>query len=344
MAEVKDKVITAESLKAVHDYGESNYIKGIQKNGTDLIIDTNRKANVLVPILDTSDNTASISSTSSSVNLGWLKNENSKKFAPKTFASQVIVSSRNVLSDKISSIDSTISDNYNTLNNKFSSYLPLSGGTVTGATTFSGGITGNVTGDLTGTASNASKLSNLSVGNKYGNIPRIGINDGIMHVGSALYFHDSDNADNTTYDAYIRCSGNNIQIGSLMATSGQFTSIFATNSGFENYKYTTFFGDIVSSGTVTVTIIFNCLCMIHGNLTLNGTVSTTTEILDNTQVPPNPSGIKYINVSNSQNSSYTRPLALKTSTDGGLALHYGASGRYDFSWIYPVEPYSLGGG
>ena len=123
MAEVKDKVITAESLKVVHDYGKSNYIKGIQKNGTDLTIDTNRKVNVLVPILDTSDNTASISSTSSSVNLGWLKNENSKKFAPKTFASQVIISSGNVLSDKLSSIDNTISDNYNIAGGRVSQLL-----------------------------------------------------------------------------------------------------------------------------------------------------------------------------------------------------------------------------
>lgn len=224
MAEVKDKIITIESLKAVHDYGESNYIKGIQKNGTDLTIDTNRKVDILVPIVDSSDNTESISSTSSSVNLGWIKNESSKKFAPKTFASQVIISSGNVLSDKLSSIDSTISDNYNTLNNKFSSYLPLSGGTISGSVQINGNLTvrdkitgnltGNVIGNVSGTASNASNLSNRSLGKGWGNVPYIS-DDGVIEIGKYIDFHSTSKTDDSDYDVRVTCNGDTLEIPKL---------------------------------------------------------------------------------------------------------------------------------
>lgn len=224
MAEVKDKVITAESLKAVYDYGESNYIKGIQKNGTDLTIDTNRKVNVLVPILDTSDNGSLYTSSDSGITLGWIKNESGNKFAPRTFTSQVIDSGGIVLSDKISSIDSTISDNYNTLNNKFSSYLPLSGGTISGSVQINGNLTvrdkitgnltGNVIGDVSGTASNASNLSNRSLGKGWGNVPYIG-DDGVIEIGKYIDFHSTSKTDDSDYDVRVTCNGDTLEIPKL---------------------------------------------------------------------------------------------------------------------------------
>ena len=98
--------------------------------------------------------------------------------------------------------------------------------------------------------------------------------------------------------------------------------------------YTTFDSDLISSGSVRVTRLLGKLCLLEGNLTLSGAASSTTVILDATKVPANAAGTKYINLSNSQNSSFTRPLALRTTASGGLAMHYGAAGRYDFSWLY----------
>lgn len=98
--------------------------------------------------------------------------------------------------------------------------------------------------------------------------------------------------------------------------------------------YTTFDSDLISSGSVRVTRLLGKLCLLEGNLTLSGAASSTTVILDDTKVPANAAGTKYINLSNSQNSSFTRPLALRTTASGGLAMHYGAAARYDFSWLY----------
>lgn len=100
--------------------------------------------------------------------------------------------------------------------------------------------------------------------------------------------------------------------------------------------YTTFDSDLISSGSVRVTRLLGKLCLLEGNLTLSGAASSTTVILDATKVPANAAGTKYINLSNSQNSSFTRPLALRTNASGGLAIHYGAAARYDFSWLYVI--------
>ena len=100
--------------------------------------------------------------------------------------------------------------------------------------------------------------------------------------------------------------------------------------------YTTFDSDLISSGSVRVTRLLGKLCLLEGNLTLSGAASSTTVILDATKVPANAAGTKYINLSNSQNSRFTRPLALRTNASGGLAIHYGAAARYDFSWLYVI--------
>ena len=105
-------------------------------------------------------------------------------------------------------------------------------------------------------------------------------------------------------------------------------------TSIESNTYTTFDGGVISSGSVRVTRLFGKLCLLEGNLMLSEAASSTTVILDETKVPANAAGTKYINLSNSNNSSYTRPLALRTNANGGLAMHYGAAARYDFSWLY----------
>ena len=125
----------------------------------------------------------------------------------------------------------------------------------------------------------------------------------------------------------IRIAGQSLQIDTdELSTTASFIDSVNT--------YTTFDSDLISSGSVRVTRLLGKLCLLEGNLTLSGAASSTTVILDATKVPANAAGTKYINLSNSQNSSFTRPLALRTTASGGLAMHYGAAGRYDFSWLY----------
>lgn len=125
----------------------------------------------------------------------------------------------------------------------------------------------------------------------------------------------------------IRIAGQSLEID---------TDNLVSTANFIDSKetYTTFDSDLISSGSVRVTRLLGKLCLLEGNLTLSGVASSTTVILDATKVPANAAGTKYINLSNSQNSSFTRPLAFRTNASGGLAIRYGAAGRYDFSWLY----------
>ena len=134
--------------------------------------------------------------------------------------------------------------------------------------------------------------------------------------------------------SYIDISNGTVRIaGQSLAIE---TDNLSTTASFIDSvnTYTTFDSDLISSGSVRVTRLLGKLCLLEGNLTLSGAASSTTVILDDTKVPANAAGTKYINLSNSQNSSFTRPLALRTTASGGLAMHYGAAARYDFSWLY----------
>ena len=66
--------------------------------------------------------------------------------------------------------------------------------------------------DSAANADNASKLSGLSAGKRWGNIPLIET-DGVMEIGKYLDFHSSDNADDTDYNARVTCNGNGLEVG-----------------------------------------------------------------------------------------------------------------------------------
>lgn len=143
-----------------------------------------------------------------------------------------------------------------------------------------------------------------------------------------------DSGGSSGLKSYINISNGTIRIAgqSLQIDTDE---ISTTASIIDSVNtYTTFDSDLISSGSVRVTRLPGKLCLLEGYLTLSDAASSTTVILDATKVPANAAGTKYINLSNSQNSSFTRPLALRTTASGGLAIHYGAAGRYDFSWLY----------
>lgn len=105
-------------------------------------------------------------------------------------------------------------------------------------------------------------------------------------------------------------------------------------TNIERNTYTTFDSDVVSSGNIVVIRFLGRLCLVAGNLTMSGTLTSATQILDAAKVPANLTGTRYINASNSNKSSWTRPLAVRVTADGGLDVNYGAAGRYDFSMLY----------
>lgn len=123
--------------------------------------------------------------------------------------------------------------------------------------------------------------------------------------------------------------------GTTSATLGDaIRKIESILTNIESNTYTTFDGGVVSSGNIVVIRFLGCLCLVAGNLTMSGTLTTATKILDATKVPANLTGTRYINASNSNKSSWIRPLAVRVTADGGLDVNYGAAGRYDFSMLY----------
>ena len=105
-------------------------------------------------------------------------------------------------------------------------------------------------------------------------------------------------------------------------------------TNIERNTYTTFDSDVVSSGNIVVIRFLGCLCLVAGSLTMSDTLTSATQILDATKVPANLTGTRYINASNSNKTTWTRPLAVRVTAAGGLDVNYGAAGRYDFSMLY----------
>lgn len=181
--------------------------------------------------------------------------------------------------------------------------------------------------------------------------------DGAKLTGEAIDIESSDESGTTSIKTAVDGSGNrSIEIYDSGGSAGLKSYIIISNgtiriagqsleidtdnlvstANFIDSKetYTTFDGDVVSSGNIVVIRFLGCLCLVAGNLTMSGTLTTATKILDATKVPANLTGTRYINASNSNKSSWTRPLAVRVTASGGLDVNYGAAGRYDFSMLY----------
>ena len=192
-------------------------------------------------------------------------------------------------------------------------------------------------GDLTGTASkatkadsaeNASKLSGLSAGNRWGNIPKIGA-DGVMEVGKYLDFHSSDNADKKDYDVRVTCEGDSLTIPKLASDK-------ITDNSYSTTTHTSFSGSIVSSGSVVVTKKLG-MCFISGTVTLSGNIGSWTTILPSSKVPAPQHGELVPFDASQWGTSYARTLRGRIPAGGGLQLVYGAAGSYVINISYPIE-------
>ena len=177
-------------------------------------------------------------------------------------------------------------------------------------------------------ADNASKLSGLAVGKRWGNIPQIGT-DGVMEVGKYLDFHDGDNADSTDYDARITCNGDIILIPKLSVDK-------ITDNSYSTTTYTSFSGSVVSSGSVVVTKKLG-MCFISGTVTLSGNIGSWTTILPSSKVPAPQHGELVPFDASQWGTSYARTLRGRIPAGGGLQLVYGAAGSYVINISYPIE-------
>lgn len=143
-----------------------------------------------------------------------------------------------------------------------------------------------------------------------------------------------DSGGSSGLKSYITISKGTINIAGLSLEINTDNLVSTANFIDSKETYTTFDGDVVSSGNIVVIRFLGCLCLVAGNLTMSGTLTSATQILDATKVPANLTGTRYINASNSNKTSWTRPLAVRVTAAGGLDVNYGAAGRYDFSMLY----------
>ena len=189
-------------------------------------------------------------------------------------------------------------------------------------------------GDLTGTASkatkadNASKLLGLIVGDRWGDIPKIGA-DGVMEVGKYLDFHSSDNADKKDYDVRVTCERDSLTIPKLASDK-------ITDNSYSTNTYTSFSGGVLSSGSVTVTKKLG-VCYIIGTLALSGKVSSWTTILGSSAIPAPQHGVLVPFEMSQWKASYAQALRGKITPNGELQLVYGAAGNYVINISYPID-------
>ena len=176
-------------------------------------------------------------------------------------------------------------------------------------------------------ADNASKLSGLSAGNRWGNIPKIGA-DGVMEVGKYLDFHSGDNADKKDYDVRVTCEGDSLTISKLASDK-------ITDNSYSTNTYTSFSGS-VATGSVTVTKKLG-VCYIIGTLTLSGKVSSWTTILDSLAIPAPQHGALVPFEMSQWKASYAQALRGKITPNGELQLVYGAAGNYVINISYPID-------
>ncbi len=177
-------------------------------------------------------------------------------------------------------------------------------------------------------ADNASKLSGLSAGNRWGNIPKIGA-DGVMEVGKYLDFHSGNNAGEKDYDVRVTCEGDSLTIPKLASDK-------ITDNSYSTNTYTSFSGSVVSSGSVVVTKKLG-MCFISGTVTLSGNIGSWTTILPSSKVPAPQHGELVPFDASQWGTSYARTLRGRIPAGGGLQLVYGAAGSYVINISYPIE-------
>lgn len=109
-----------------------------------------------------------------------------------------------------------------------------------------------------------------------------------------------------------------------------------TDGNYSKGNYTSFSGNVVSDGTLTVTKKLG-VCYISGTVTLSKSISAWTTILSSSKIPAPQHGELVPFEASQWGTSYARPLRGKITPSGGLQLVYGAAGNYVFTIAYPID-------
>lgn len=99
--------------------------------------------------------------------------------------------------------------------------------------------------------------------------------------------------------------------------------------------YTSFSGNVVSDGTLTVTKKFG-VCYLNGGITLTDAVSGWVTLLDSNAVPAPQNGEAIIMTLPSWKAPTTNPARLRIPVGGGLEITRGSANAFWINLAYPI--------
>lgn len=111
--------------------------------------------------------------------------------------------------------------------------------------------------------------------------------------------------------------------------------IYTALTAIDAASYEDFGGGVSTAGTITVTK--KCgICCINGSVTLNGSVSDWTTLLDSSMVPGPQNGTAIYATLPSWKAPTTNPARLRIPVDGGLQIKNGSANAFWVNLAYPV--------
>lgn len=125
----------------------------------------------------------------------------------------------------------------------------------------------------------------------------------------------------------------------LIGISAPVISTCCTDHFESNYiknTYTSFDGNVVSGGSVTVVKKLGW-CLIHGSIKPNDYIGDWAEVLPPSAAPAPQHGSGVYTTAHYWRSSYTRPLRIGIGAGGSLRIEYGSANSYTFAITYPIE-------
>ena len=109
-----------------------------------------------------------------------------------------------------------------------------------------------------------------------------------------------------------------------------------TDANYSADTYTSFSGNVVSDGTVTVTKKLG-MCFLNGGITLTAAASGWVTLLDSSAVPAPQNGEAIIMTLPSWKAPTTNPARLRIPAVGGLQITRGSANAFWINLAYPIE-------
>ena len=109
-----------------------------------------------------------------------------------------------------------------------------------------------------------------------------------------------------------------------------------TDENYSEVSYTSFSGNVVSDGTLTVTKKLG-MCFLNGGITLTAAASGWVTLLDSNAVPAPQNGEAIIMTLPSWKAPTTNPARLRIPADGGLQITRGSANAFWINLAYPIN-------